>query len=78
MVGLGLQFVVIVLVCLFAGQWVDRKLGTTPWMLLAGMMLGAGVGLWTMLRVMRQQDAEAHRRDAEQQGHDGAPGPGPD
>lgn len=74
MVGLGLQFVVIVLVCLFAGQWLDRKLGTTPWMLLAGMMLGAGVGLWTMLRVMRQQDAEARGRDSGRRGRRGQDG----
>jgi F0F1-type ATP synthase assembly protein I len=68
MAGLGLQFVVTVLVCLFIGQWLDRKLGTTPWLLLAGMMLGAGIGLWTMLRVMRAQEAEDARRHAERDG----------
>ena len=56
MVGIGVQFVVTILVCLFAGQWLDRRLGTAPWMMLAGMLLGAGVGLWTMLRVARSQD----------------------
>ncbi len=74
MVGLGLQFVVVVLVCLFVGQWLDRRLGTGPWLLLAGMMFGAGVGLWTMLRVMRQQDAEARQQDTERHGRDSATG----
>ncbi len=53
MVGLGLQFVVTILVFLFIGQWLDRKLGTTPWMLLAGVLLGAGLGMWMMIRVAR-------------------------
>lgn len=63
-IGLGLQFVVTVMVCLFIGQWLDRKFGTTPWLLLAGMMLGAGLGLWSLLRIARgQEQADRHRRD---------------
>lgn len=53
MVGLGVQFVVTILVCLFIGQWLDRKLGTTPWLLLAGVLLGAALGFWMMLRVAK-------------------------
>lgn len=53
MVGLGLQFVVTILVCLFAGQWLDRKLGSTPWFLLAGVLGGGALGFWMMLRVSR-------------------------
>lgn len=74
MVGLGLQFVVTVLVCLFLGQWLDRKLGTSPWLLLTGMLLGAGIGLWTMLRVMRQEESDAkhpHEPGAPLDGKDG-------
>ena len=54
--SLGLQFVVTVLVCLFAGQWLDRRLGTTPWLLLAGVLLGGALGMWTMLRVAKEQE----------------------
>ena len=56
MVGLGVQFVVTILVCLFAGQWLDRKLGTTPWLVLAGVLLGAALGMWMMVRAAREQD----------------------
>ena len=56
MVGLGVQFVVTILVCLFTGQWLDRRLGTAPWMLLAGVLLGGAVGFWTMLRVAKAQE----------------------
>ena len=74
LVGLGLQFVVTLLVCLFVGQWLDRKFGTSPWLLLAGMLVGAALGFWSMWRVMRQEDADAARRhddDAPPRGKDG-------
>ena len=58
MVGLGLQFVVTILVCLFLGQWVDWKLGTTPWMLLVGVLLGAALGMWMMIRSARDVSEE--------------------
>lgn len=70
-IGLGLQFVVTVMVCLFAGQWLDRKLGTTPWLLLAGMMLGAGLGLWSLLRIARGQEAQ-DRQQRQKDGTDGS------
>ena len=60
MVGLGVQFVVTILVCLFIGQWLDRKLGTTPWLLLVGVMLGAALGFWMMLRVAKAAEKTGH------------------
>lgn len=56
MVGLGGQFVVTILVCLFAGQWLDSKLGTTPWLLLVGVLCGAALGFWMMLRVAKEAE----------------------
>jgi F0F1-type ATP synthase assembly protein I len=59
--GVGVQFAVTILVCLFIGQWLDRKLGTTPWLLLSGVLLGAALGIWMMLRMAR----DAERKDAD-------------
>ena len=56
MMGVGLQFVVTVLVCLFAGQWLDRKFGTYPWLMIAGMMLGSGLGFWSLIRLSTAGD----------------------
>ena len=58
MVGLGLQFVVTILVFLFVGQWMDRKFGTTPWLLLVGVLLGAALGMWMMIRTARSAGEE--------------------
>jgi len=49
-VGLGFELVVPLLVGLFGGQWLDRRLGTAPWLLLAGVILGAAAGILNMYR----------------------------
>jgi F0F1-type ATP synthase assembly protein I len=48
--GLGVQFAAAILVFLFAGQWLDRRLGTSPWLMLLGVLLGAGGGIYSMYR----------------------------
>jgi F0F1-type ATP synthase assembly protein I len=34
------------------GWWLDRKLHTQPWLLVAGSMLGFASGMWVMFRTM--------------------------
>ena len=48
--GLGIQFAVSILVFLYLGQWLDRKLDTAPWFLFAGVFLGAGGSFHSMYR----------------------------
>jgi F0F1-type ATP synthase assembly protein I len=48
--GVGLQFAVTLVVFALAGIWLDRRLGTSPWLLIVGVLGGAGLGLWTMIR----------------------------
>ncbi len=48
--GLGSEMVVAVLVCVYAGQWADKKLGTQPWLLLLGIFAGISLGLYQILR----------------------------
>ena len=73
--GLGLQFVVAILVFLFVGQWLDRKLGTAPWLLIAGVFLGAGGSFYSIYRKLTaaQEREDAARRAARRPG----PGAGP-
>lgn len=42
--GLGLQYVGTLLLFLFGGQWLDRRLDTAPWLTLAGVFLGFILG----------------------------------
>jgi F0F1-type ATP synthase assembly protein I len=48
--GVGLQFAGSILVFLFVGRWLDTRLGTGPWLLLAGVFIGAGAGFYSLYR----------------------------
>lgn len=40
----ALQLLISLLLGIFAGQWLDAKLHTTPWMTLAGLFIGMILG----------------------------------
>ncbi len=57
--NLGIEFAASILLCLFAGQWLDGKLGTAPYLMLAGMSLGITVGFLNLYRTaIRLQERE--------------------
>ncbi len=61
--GIGIQFAVAVVVFLFAGQWLDRRLGTSPIFLMLGVFVGAGAAFYSMYRkLMADQMAEEARK----------------
>jgi F0F1-type ATP synthase assembly protein I len=35
---------------MFAGRWLDGRLGSEPWLLLAGAFLGMAVGFYTLFK----------------------------
>jgi ATP synthase protein I len=59
--GMGVQFVVAILVFLFLGKWLDSRLGTAPWLLILGVFCGAGASIFAMYR--RVFPAEKPRSD---------------
>ena len=72
--GIGLQFALTILVFVFAGVWLDRHLGTSPWLLLICVFAGAAGGFYSMYRritVAQRRDAE---RIAEQRNRPGREG----
>jgi F0F1-type ATP synthase assembly protein I len=48
--GMGVQFVVAILLCLFVGKWLDARLGTAPWLLILGVFAGAAASTIAMYR----------------------------
>lgn len=46
----GSELVVSVLAGLFAGRWLDGRLGTQPWLALAGTLAGISLGLYLLIR----------------------------
>jgi F0F1-type ATP synthase assembly protein I len=59
--GVGLQFALTIFVFSFAGVWLDRRLGTSPWFLIICVFAGAAGGFFSMFRKI----TAAQRRDAE-------------
>jgi F0F1-type ATP synthase assembly protein I len=48
--GVGIQFALTIVVFAFAGIWLDRRLGTSPWFVLVMVFGGAALGFWSMVR----------------------------
>jgi F0F1-type ATP synthase assembly protein I len=48
--GAGTELVAFTLVGYFIGRWGDRRFGTQPWLLLAGILLGICLGLYQFIR----------------------------
>lgn len=71
--GIGLQFTASLLLFLFAGQWLDRKLGTAPLFLMLGVFVGAGAAFYSMYRKLMAAQA---REEAEKKAREGTDGPG--
>jgi F0F1-type ATP synthase assembly protein I len=46
----GMQFAASIIVFLLAGMWLDRRLGTDPWLLIAGVAVGGTAGFWSIYR----------------------------
>jgi F0F1-type ATP synthase assembly protein I len=67
----GLQFVVVLLLPIGGGYWLDGKLNTLPWFTLAGFLLGAVAAMVGVIReVVRMDEADARAKDGPQSGTD--------
>lgn len=67
--GAGLQFAISIVLFLFAGQWIDRKLGSSPIFLIAGVFLGGAAAFYSMYRKLSAaQKADDERRKREKSG----------
>lgn len=61
----GLELALSVLLGLFVGSWLDRKLGTR-WIALVGFGFGLAAGVRTLWRAVRQANQDAERMDREE------------
>jgi F0F1-type ATP synthase assembly protein I len=60
-----MQFVLAILAFLFLGKWLDERFGTTPWLLIAGVFLGAGASFYSIYRRLmadQKREDEARKR----------------
>ena len=60
--GLGVQFAVAIVAFLFAGQWLDNRLGTNGLFTVVGVFVGAAGAFYNMYRKI----SAAQKRDDEE------------
>jgi F0F1-type ATP synthase assembly protein I len=63
--GVGLQFAVAIIAFLYAGQWLDNKLGINGLFTIVGVFVGGGAAFYNMYRKIsaaQRQDDEERRR----------------
>jgi ATP synthase protein I len=63
--GVGLQFAGAIVLFLFVGRWLDARLGTEPWLLLVGVLVGAVGGFYSMYRQLVINPRERKAREGE-------------
>jgi ATP synthase protein I len=51
--GIGPLLVASVLVGYLIGTWLDSKLGTSPWLLVLGVLLGTAAGFVNLVRLLQ-------------------------
>ncbi|MGE0816610.1 MAG: AtpZ/AtpI family protein [Vicinamibacterales bacterium] len=69
---LGLAFVFALVMGFAAGNWLDRRFDTSPWLSLTGFAVGLAAGVLNVVRTMRVVNAAPRPPD----GRDDGGGPG--
>ena len=63
--GGGLQLAAAIVLFLYIGRWADEKLGTSPWLMILGVLAGAGGGLYRLIKtaveVGNESESEAKK-----------------
>ena len=50
--GVGMQFAITIVLFALLGVWLDKRLGTSPWLVILMVFGGAALGFWMMYRRM--------------------------
>ena len=58
--AIGFEIAVAVIIGYYGGRFLDRKLGTDPWISYAGLLAGIGAAIKALVRIVR-----IYRRDPE-------------
>jgi ATP synthase protein I len=56
--GLGVQLAAAIIVFVFAGQWLDKKLGTQALFTILGAFVGFGGTMWSLIRRLNKENRD--------------------
>lgn len=64
-IDLGMRFAISIVMGAIGGLWLDSKLHTTPFLLIAGFLIGSVAGFWTIYRAVYLKNRGKHRNGQE-------------
>jgi ATP synthase protein I len=56
--SVGIELAVSIIVGLLGGRWLDQELGTDPWLMLVGLLIGVAAGFRSLIAAARKAQAE--------------------
>jgi len=62
--GAGVQFALLLVLSSFAGIWVDKQLGTSPWFLIVLVFVGAAAAFYSFYHKLMKGQRLGERRKA--------------
>lgn len=68
----GIQFPVAIAIGFFWGRWMDRALGTEPWLTIVFSLFGVTAGFVNLFRITAAATRTEEREAAEREGAEGA------
>ena len=63
--SLGIELMAAILLFFAAGWWLDGKLGTEPFLMLGGALLGMAAGFYHVLKALLRSDGAHQEGDAQ-------------
>jgi ATP synthase protein I len=61
--SVGIEFSVSTVIGLLGGQWLDKKLGTAPFLMIVGLILGVIAGGRSLIAAARKANARSTKKD---------------
>jgi ATP synthase protein I len=56
--SVGIEFSLSTVIGALGGRWLDGKLGTDPWLMLVGLVLGVAAGFRSLIRTAQRANRE--------------------
>jgi len=54
LLSVGTVLVAAIVIGYFAGSWIDRRLGSEPWGIVTGVLLGTAAGFFELFRMVKK------------------------
>ena len=54
--SLGTEFALTEILCTAIGYWLDKRLGTLPWCMVGGVLVGFGLGIARVVQAARKAE----------------------